>query len=203
MLPCVGCVGVILGERCWHSPFPLAMACCDSRPGFCCLKSPSVVYLHSFRHPLWATSVYTDFDKSNFHTKQTGEMRTLTETVSFDPRNFQEPQHANAFAFGPFALTTTDVEQGITARRPTSLQRSAAGNQLKSLISQEFRKRCAELNSAKTVLSDNCYMYLNTLVIGGVVVQKAGCTLLRSLGRPRTLLEDERCSSFIKLESLR
>ena len=51
MLPCVGCVGVVLGGRCWHSPFPLAMACCDSRPGFCCLKSPSVVYLPSFRHP--------------------------------------------------------------------------------------------------------------------------------------------------------
>ena len=51
MLPCVGCVGVVLGGRCWHSPFPLAMACCDSRPGFCCLKSPSVVSLPSFRHP--------------------------------------------------------------------------------------------------------------------------------------------------------
>ena len=50
-MPCVGCVGVVLGGRCWHSPFPLAMACCDSRPGFCCLKSPSVVYLPSFRHP--------------------------------------------------------------------------------------------------------------------------------------------------------
>ena len=56
MLPCVGCVGVVLGGRCWHSPFPLAMACCDSRPGFCCLKSPSVVCLPSFRPPLWATS---------------------------------------------------------------------------------------------------------------------------------------------------
>ena len=51
MLPCVGCVGVVFGGRCWHSPFLLAMACCDSRPGFCCLKSPSVVYWPSFRHP--------------------------------------------------------------------------------------------------------------------------------------------------------
>ena len=51
VLPCVGCVGVILGGRRWHSAFRLAMACCDSRPGFCCLKSPSVVYLPSFRHP--------------------------------------------------------------------------------------------------------------------------------------------------------
>ena len=40
-----------IGGRCWHSPFPLAMACCDSRPGFCCLKSPSVVSWPSFRHP--------------------------------------------------------------------------------------------------------------------------------------------------------
>ena len=51
VLPCVGCVGVVLKGRCWHSPFPLAMACCDSRPGFCCLESPSVVSFPSFRHP--------------------------------------------------------------------------------------------------------------------------------------------------------
>ena len=62
-----GCVlpmlGLYRGGHCWHSPpLPLAMICCNSRPGLCCKTGPSAASspsCPSFRQPPYPQGLWS------------------------------------------------------------------------------------------------------------------------------------------------
>ena len=89
-----GAVGTLLFPWPWHVAIP--------RPGFCCLKSPSVVYLHSFRHPplghkLHVLARISTHDGMISHEASRGFGGNCAPTT-LDSRSILPFQHATWFA---------------------------------------------------------------------------------------------------------
>eukprot|EP00971_Amphidinium_carterae_P169260 3353149-Amphidinium_carterae.2 len=60
----------------------------------------------------------------------------------------------------------------------TEACRVRCANLLKGRLRSELEARNAEMHPAKTIVSTSVFLYLNTLITNGVIIQKAGTTLL-------------------------
>eukprot|EP00971_Amphidinium_carterae_P318019 6321836-Amphidinium_carterae.1 len=101
-------------------------------------------------------------------------------------------------------LTVVKNSKGATFAHydRTEACRVRCANLLKGVLRKELAARNAEMHPAKTIVSTSVFLYLNTLISNGVIIQKAGTTLLRTMARHAQALEDSRAHTAVQLNAL-